>query len=410
MPVSHPFTLKLFRLYSLLGLVLFATASFSQKSHARRDSLFREVDERDLIDFAAKLLNKGDSGKIKRRTEVGSLLFSVIPIAPAESGQGKVAVSAINASFYTSAESNLSSLYFYPYTNFSDSYGVVLTPNIWLDHNQFNLTGDFRAIRNSIKDYGLGTSAPKTELALVHYDQVRTYLAAHTLISSYLYGGAGYFMDSFYNVAQSNVTGDPRTNYSNYPLGTSSNVVSSGITANILRDSRRNSLNPRGGFYTSIVLRVNDAAFGSTYSWKSIYVDSRKYFSFSSRRHKIFAIRALYWGTSGDVPYLNLPATLQDLNGRAGRGYNNGRYRGKQMLFTEAEYRFDLSAHGFFGATVFANAQSFTEPSGKFESIAPAAGVGLRLKFNRASDINIALDVGVGRDGLNFNVNLGEYF
>jgi hypothetical protein len=395
----------------LLGFILFAHVAFGQKdSHARRDSVLRELEQRDLIDFTAKLFNLGDSGKVKRKTEAGSLLLSVIPIAPAQAGQGKVAVSAINASFYTSAESNLSSLYFYPYTNFADSYGVILTPNIWLDHNRFNLTGDFRALKNVIEDYGLGTSAPKTELAVVYYDQVRTYLAAHTLITRYLYGGAGYFMDSFYNINQSDVKTDPRTNYSNYPLGPASNVVSSGITANVLRDSRRNSLNPRGGFYTSIVLRINDAAFGSTYTWKSIYVDSRKYFSFSDARHKILAVRALYWGASGDVPYLNLPATLQDFNGRAGRGYNNGRYRGKQMLFAEAEYRFDITDHGFFGATVFANAQSFTEASGKFESIAPAAGVGLRLKFNRKSDINIALDFGVGRDGLNFNVNLGEYF
>ncbi len=381
-----------------------------QDAHAKRDSVFRQIEQRDLIDFGKELFHPKDSSKIKRKTEVGSLLFSVIPIAPAGSGQGKVAVSAINASFYTSRESNLSSIYFYPYTNFYDSYGIILTPNIWIDKNRFNLIGDFRAISNIVQDYGLGTSAPKTELTQVHYDQIRTYLAAHTLVARYLYAGAGYFLDSYYNISESDVSSDPRTHYSNYPLGTASNVVSSGMTANILRDSRRNSLNPRGGFYTSIILRLNEAAFGSTYTWKSLYVDTRKYFSFSDTRHKIFAIRALYWGTTGDVPYLNLPATLQDFNGRAGRGYINGRYRGTQMLFTEAEYRFDISEHGFFGATVFANAQSFTEPSGKFESIAPAAGIGLRLKFNRASDANIAFDLGVGRDGLNFNINLGEYF
>jgi hypothetical protein len=118
----------------------------------------------------------------------------------------------------------------------------------------------------------------------------------------------------------------------------------------------------------------------------------------------------MYWGTYGDVPYYNLPATFQDISGWAGRGYSTNRFRGKQELYGEVEYRFDITPHGFFGGTVFATAQSFTEPDNKFKVIRPAAGVGMRLKFNRNSDTNICLDFAYGADGLNFYINLGEFF
>ena len=78
------------------------------------------------------------------------------------------------------------------------------------------------------------------------------------------------------------------------------------------------------------------------------------------------AIRAFYWATFGDVPYLNLPATFEDPTGRAGRGYSTDRFRGKHMLFTEAEYRFDITSHGFVGGVLFANVQSNTDKENNF--------------------------------------------
>jgi outer membrane protein assembly factor BamA len=392
----------------MLLLALQCNLALGQNDHM--DSVFNDIDKHDLIDFSIKLMKLDKKGKVRKKNKTGDLLFSVLPIAPAQGGEDGVAISAINVSFFLDEKTNLSSIYFYPYTNFAGSYGVILSPNIWLDGNSSNINGDFRLVKNVVNDYGLGTSAPQTRLALLEFSQIRTYLAVQTHVKNYVYAGAGYFMDYFYNVGQTDQTGEARTHSSNYPYGSTGDALSSGVTANLLRDNRKNSVNPRNGFYYNVIFRVNAKAFGSTYSWNSLYVDSRKYYSFAKKRHKILAVRGLYWGTYGDVPYLNLPATFQDLNGRAGRGYSTNRFRGKQMLFAEAEYRFDISDRGFLGATVFLNAQSLTEPSEKFETIAPAAGVGLRLKFNRRSDTNIALDFAYGRDGFNFNVNLGEYF
>ena len=393
-------------------LLLMASPLVAQKKpQSHTDSLFDKLERTDLIDFLVYVLKLGDHGNVNRTSKTGDILFSVIPVAPASSGDGKVAISAINASFYLGQETNISSIYFYPYTNFNGSYGVTLTPNIWLDQNRWNAVGDFRFIHNGSPEYGLGANTSKSNPVNIQYEQARIYLTGQTRIVRYLYLGAGYNLDLFYSVNEVVNPEQPPSDFSTYPYGTGSNTTSSGVTLNLLRDNRRNSINPTNGFYTAAIFRVNKKAMGSTYDWGSIYLDTRKYISMSSKRHKVYAFRAMYWGSYGDVPYFNLPSTFQDIAGRAGRGYSNNRFRGKQMIFGEAEYRFDISRRGFFGGVVFANAQTFTEPTNeKFNYVQPAAGVGLRLKFNRNSDTNLCLDFAYGRDGFNFYVNLGEYF
>ena len=98
-------------------------------------------------------------------------------------------------------------------------------------------------------------------------------------------------------------------------------------------------------------------------------------------------------------------------SGIASRGIQTGRYRSNAMLYAEVEQRFGLSANGLFGAVVFANSTSVSEfNSQQFKYWHGAAGVGLRMKFNKYSDANLALDLGVSDDFWSVWVNLGEVF
>ncbi|MEJ0056544.1 MAG: hypothetical protein WDN75_13365 [Bacteroidota bacterium] len=73
---------------------------------------------------------------------------------------------------------------------------------------------------------------------------------------------------------------------------------------------------------------------------------------------------------------------------------------------------FKVTHNGLIGGVVFGNLQSYTEwPSNKFETINPAAGLGMRLKFNKHSRTNVAIDYGFGAGGSQgFFVKLGEVF
>ncbi len=376
----------------------------------KHDSLsLKLLEKTDIIDFGAVIWKSAQSRKAPRKEEEGKVHFSVIPIAPASSGGG-VSVSAINASFYMAKETNLSSIYFYPYTNFSTSYGILFSPYVWFPKNEWNGTGDFRILYNGLRDYGLGGRVPSFDYTVIEHSQLRTYFTGHTRVMKNFYLGVGYNLDYFYGVTEKDPTPETPSDFQLYGIGTGSSTVSSGITFNILRDSRKNSVNPRNGFYSALVFRVNTKKMGSTYEWSSVFADVRRYYSFSKTRHKILAGRAFYWGSFGDVPYFNLPSTFQDPSSRAGRGYLTDRFRGAHWLYTEGEYRFDISSHGFFGGVLFANLQTYADRKGNFDHILPAAGFGFRFKFNRHSDTNLTLDFAYGKEGWNWYVNLGEFF
>jgi hypothetical protein len=65
-----------------------------------------------------------------------------------------------------------------------------------------------------------------------------------------------------------------------------------------------------------------------------------------------------------------------------------------------------------FGGVVFINAESASEwPSNRFKTIALGYGPGLRIKFNKRSNINVAVDYGFGEGGSRgFIFSLGEIF
>jgi hypothetical protein len=82
------------------------------------------------------------------------------------------------------------------------------------------------------------------------------------------------------------------------------------------------------------------------------------------------------------------------------------------MVYLESEYRFALSKSGLFGGVAFVNCESQSQwPSDKFSYLAPGEGVGLRIKMNKHSDVNLCIDYGFGIGGSRgFFFNLGEVF
>ena len=90
----------------------------------------------------------------------------------------------------------------------------------------------------------------------------------------------------------------------------------------------------------------------------------------------------------------------RDTYGRTARGYTAGRFRGHDWVYTELEYRADLTRSDLLGAVAFANASrlSDAEISGSDRWV-PAGGAGLRIKLDKDRRSNIAIDVAWGREG-----------
>lgn len=363
---------------------------------------------KDAIDIIFKVF-KIDTTKTKSHGEK-KVFFSLAPLSGG-SGDDGLSISSINASFYLGdpIDTKLSNINFYPNTNFTSYFQFIIAPNLWASSNRWNINGRFEISHIQQDTYGVGSNTSPDTLVNVDYNHLRTYITINRKIVRNLFLGAGYKLDNYYNVVY---TSDAFSGYLiDYEYGVSTSSLSSGVSFNLLYDNRKNPINPLQGFYSNITLRMSSPAFGSDYTWNSVIIDTRKYFSFSNVRHKTLALWGLYWVTWGEVPYLDLPGSRLYPDAWSGRGYRKGRYRGMSMIYGEAEYRFDITRNGLWGGVLFVNAQSFSEPdSNSFEYLLPAAGLGVRLKFNKYSDSNITSDFAFGKDSFVWYIGLNEAF
>jgi outer membrane protein assembly factor BamA len=342
--------------------------------------------------------------------------YSLIPIGTSVPGGGTALVTTTQAGFYLGDRKTtyLSSVTFSPSTNFKGAFNIPFKSNIWSPGNKWNFQGDMRYSYFPQYTWGLGGKQEKEDRLLISYSYIRFYFSALKRIKPYMFAGIGYNLD--YHVAIHSADQDSLDlqKFTGYKYGTTnhSNSFSSGITFNYLYDSRVNSINPLPGFYTNIIYRINPSFLGSNESWHSLYVDVRKYIPFSRQEQNVLAIWTYLWSALGShSPYLSLPAIGWDANQRSGRGFYNRRYTGNTLWYLETEYRKELTRNGLFGFVVFANLNSVTEPdTDKFAYLHPAAGAGLRIKFNKNSGTNIGIDFGASKGYSSVYISLGEVF
>jgi hypothetical protein len=369
----------------------------------------------DLIDIALAILKK--KGTVRKDTIVrrdGKLYVSALPAFGYTLITGFAGTIAANGAFYTSDEetANVCSILTEPaYTQ----YKQILLPvqaNIWTPGNRYNIQTDWGYKKFPQDTYGLGGHTSLADGYLIDYSHLRFYQTVFKTIAPDLFLGMGYYLDHFYQIREVDPPKGVVTDFEKYGLTPKS--TSSGVTLNFLYDLRRNLINPKGGgSYVNIIYRSNFTFLGSDAHWQTLLVDLRKYLNFPSGSKNILGFWTFNTITlQGNPPYLALPYTGCDTYINSGRGYIQGRFRGKDMLYLESEYRFGITHDGLLGAVVFANVQSFSEPvTGKFEVLWPAWGGGLRFKLNKYSNTNVCLDYGFGLGGSKgIFVNLGEIF
>ena len=230
-------------------------------------------------------------------------------------------------------------------------------------------------------------------------------------ITGNIYLGLGYIIDDHWNVSDKGDANGTVSDYSVY--GKEAHSVASGITVNGLLDSRDNGINPSKGAYISFEYRDNYTWLGSYTPWRSLVIDVRKYIKFPEDSENVLALWNYEWLTlSGRPAYLDLPSTQWDAYSATGRGYIQGRFRGADMVYGEAEYRYHITDNGLIGGVFFLNGESLSAaPGTRLQGIQPGFGPGLRVKLNTVSKTNISIDYGFGRQGSNgLFIDVGEIF
>jgi len=391
------------------------TANVSAQTTPTEDTLTvcKKIEQQDIVDVYRKIIKK-KVDTCESVEKAGKLHYAILPAAGYSSVTGFAGVVAGNAAFYTDNEKSTKLSAINASISYTQKNQIILPilSNIWTRKNSFNLLGDWRFYKYPEYTYGLGGHTTLQNQDRLNYSNIIIHEAVlKHIYNSPFYAGLAYNLNYHWNISEAGPADGGISDFKKYGLTKQS--VSSGISVNALFDTRKNSINPIDAMYGSIAFCPNLMILGSNHNYKSLIIDLRKYYKLSKKSDNVLAFWSYSWFTfNGNVPYLDMPSTAWDPYANMGRGYIQSRFRGKNLLYAEAEYRFGITRNGLIGGVVFANAQSVTDwPSNKFQTIYPAVGTGIRIKVNRDSRTNICIDYALGINGSNgVFINLGEVF
>ena len=398
----------------------------------RRDAVI----EKDLSDVIRAALHKPPKNKPE---SAGSLLL--LPIIGSNPATGfmlgvggqyafKVPGSTLYSAFMGSVQFTTKSQVLF-----------LLKNNIYTKNNRFFLSGDWRFQIFSQDTYGLGTNSPEGGIIDYQYnllglqtsrdslaqpmkfDFARLHQSVSIKIIDGFYAGLGYNFDSYFKIVDEKLRLDPGDTLltSHYAFNTNyghrtDQYYSSALNVNMILDTRDNMINSYKGIYAMVSWRGGLKILGNKdntnifqFEWRSFHGLSK-----SNPRHLIAFWLMGNFSRAGEFPYMILPATAYDQRGRSARGYTQGRFRGNNLLYGEAEYRFPLSKPGgILGGVLFANATTATNPAQDlklFGSVKPGYGFGLRIMADKKSRTSLAVDYGIGNRSSGFYLAASETF
>jgi outer membrane protein assembly factor BamA len=384
----------------LAAALCVAPAAFAQLEPPREPVLADTagtVPQRDAMDVIAELLGKRVEPEVSGTTTRG-LSWAILPTisynpvygvalgamlsGAGQRGEGmRFSQIAISGNYSTEGQTQL------------QARGDVFSPS-----EDFLVKGDVRFLNTNRKTWGLGHITPEQEEYPMAFKLLRVYGTVYRRASGPVYLGLGYHYDEFMDIVDERAEQGESTPFSDYSGGTPGTTVASGMSLNVLGDTRDNLVNPSSGYYLSASFRDYLKTLGSDHNWQELWIEMRLYPHVPKRSKNVLAFWVYTWLSFGEAPYLNLPSNGWDTYGRGARGYLQGRIRGASQLYYEAEYRFSLREDGLLGMVGFFNATTTTDPESNIFSRSDfAAGVGLRVKFNKRSNTNVTVDYGWGR-------------
>ena len=304
--------------------------------------------------------------------------------------------------------------------------------NLFVFHEKLVLNGDWRFMIFSEDTYGLGSNRKAynssgfiegingerlnedTIAQHLKYDLIRFHEIGSWQLFPNIFAGIGFQFDRYTNIKDEKLATGDSANAFHYQYSkahgfdpTQYNI--GGWNINFLYDSRDNQVNAYHGYYANLNYSINTTAFGSSKASQILLLEYRSFHPLSKNKRHILGL----WGignfvTSGDVPYLFLPAIGYDQRQKSGRGYSFGRFRGEGWLYGEGEYRFPISQRtGILGGVLFFNFTSTTDKANDvklMEYVRPGYGGGIRFMADKKSRTRIQVDAGIA------NGKLGIYF
>jgi hypothetical protein len=175
----------------------------------------------------------------------------------------------------------------------------------------------------------------------------------------------------------------------------------SGLGLAFSYDTRNNIFQPDQGAYHQARLVSYQPFLGSQFTYSKYVLDFRKYIRVHKRQ--VLAVQAWYSLVTGGAPFQEV-----SLIGGSDimRGYFEGRYRDRNAMVYQAEYR--VPVHRKLGVVVFGSAGQVADKVSSFSLNGFKYGGGLGFRYRLTDDgLNIRLDLAYG-DQASFYFGLNE--
>jgi outer membrane protein assembly factor BamA len=272
----------------------------------------------------------------------------------------------------------------------------------YFDREKYILNEQFSYSSFPDKFWGLGTYSKDNDAE--NYDFNQFYINLHTLrqLGKNLFAG---LLFEFQNVM--------KVHYNKGGLFDRQNVagknpyIVSGLGLSFTFDNRNDAFAPDKGTFAQIYFNHFAKVLGSDYKYTNVVLDYRRFIRLYKKN--VLAFQAYSFSNLGDSIPLRSLASLGGANSM--RGYYAGRFRDKQQLVFQTEYRIFLCKR--FGLVAFSGMGNVSNTPTNFplNSFKYSYGSGVRFALNKSEKMNLRLDYGIGQgnnQGLYFQ--LGEAF
>ncbi len=297
----------------------------------------------------------------------------------------------------------LSEIKAFTFYTLENQYGFWLDHALYTDENKWFFYGRARYQSFPLFYYGIGRETPSEHIALIdgEYTLFRERLLRETLPSLYF----GLELD-YQGLNRVNYI-DTETDFELPEVGAmgSNNL---GIGLGLLYNNIHNAMNPREGLYSEWAFMNYNTAAGSDYNMTTYVIDNRIYRPV--KENTVFAAQVYGQFTSGNAPF-NMLALMGGES--LMRGYYLGRYRDKNLVAGQVEYRilpFQFSKR--WGASVFlAAGQVYGDEYGfNWDQFLPTGGAGIRYLIFPEKDIYTRIDISFTEEGRGVYFFIGEAF
>lgn len=279
---------------------------------------------------------------------------------------------------------------------------TVINGTIYLPREKFILNHQFSYSYFPDKFWGLGPSTPDSMVEPYQFKQYYVFLHGMRKIGKGLFVGAVYEMQRVMDM-----------DYRHSGLFVKDKVAGlkgyliSGIGGSFTYDNRNDAFAPSKGTFLQFTGKYYTPLLGSGFTYTNIIQDIRQFFPVTKKN--VLALQLYNFMNMGSQVPLR---SLASLGGSSiMRGYYSGRYRDKQLLAMQAEWR--MQVYKRFGVVGFGGAGDVASaPMGyDFKDMKYAWGGGIRFALHKNEKLNLRLDYGFTNKGdKGFYLQLGEAF